>query len=237
MRELTSNLLPHMTFEKIDATNRDQVRVLFRVHRLDVLVDLDELSSGEKSIVQMFYPLVERRSKLLVQEIDTGPQSIDYPASCVLIDEPELHLHPNLQLKVLDYMRVLTSRHRTQVIVATHSPTIVEGATFDELFLLRPVDLVQSEDNQLVRIALDDDRLATLRSLLGSTHNLTSLQPVIVVEGSGDRSAGGRLRIAGSTVPFIQDLTEPPWSQEAESGNAWRWRGRFKTRSLASRRS
>jgi len=190
LRELTNNLLPHMTFERIDATNRDQVSVLFRVHRLDVLVDLDELSSGEKSIIQMFYPLVERDIKALVREIDTGPQNIDRPASCVLIDEPELHLHPNLQVKVLDYLRVLTSEHGTQVIVATHSPTVVEGATFEELFLLRPIDLVQPEDNQLVRIALDEERLVALRSLFGSTHNLTSLQPVIVVEGVGDRNSG-----------------------------------------------
>lgn len=190
LRELTNNLLPHMTFERIDASNRDQVRVLFRVHRLDALVDLDELSSGEKSIIQMFYPLVERDIKSLVREIDTGPQSLDRPELCVLIDEPELHLHPNLQLKVLDYLRVLTSRQRTQVIVATHSPTIVEGATFEELFLLRPIELVQPEDNQLVRIAQDEERLAALRTLFGSTQNLTSLQPVIVVEGTGDDSSG-----------------------------------------------
>ncbi len=190
LRELTNNLLPHMTFERIDATNRDQVRVLFRVHRLDALVDLDELSSGEKSIIQMFYPLVERDIKSLVREIDTGPHDPDRPGLCVLIDEPELHLHPNLQLKVLDYLRVLTSRQRTQVIVATHSPTIVEGATFEELFLLRPLELVQGEDNQLVRVAQDEDRLAALRTLFGSTHNLTSLQPVVVVEGSGDSGAG-----------------------------------------------
>ncbi|MCL6528255.1 MAG: ATP-binding protein [Thermaceae bacterium] len=190
LRELISNLLPHMTFERIDGTNRDQVRVLFRVHRLDTLVDLDELSSGEKSIIQMFYPLVERDIKSLVGEIDTGPRAVDRPELCVLIDEPELHLHPNLQLKVLDYLRVLTSHQRTQVIVATHSPTIVEGATYDELFLLRPLELVQPEENQLVRVAQDEERLAALRTLFGSTHNLTSLQPVIVVEGSSDERSG-----------------------------------------------
>jgi hypothetical protein len=179
-----------MSFERIDASNRDQVRVLFRVHRLDELVDLDELSSGEKSIIQMFYPLVERDIKSLVKEIDTGPHDIDRPELCVLIDEPELHLHPNLQLKVLDYLRVLTSRQRTQVIVATHSPSIVEGATFEELFLLRPTELVQPEENQLVPVARDEEKLAALRSLFGSTQNLTSLQPVIVLEGAGDDGAG-----------------------------------------------
>jgi hypothetical protein len=57
------------------------------------------------------------------------------------------------------------------------------------LFLLRPLELVQPEDNQLVRVAHDEDKLAALRTLFGSTHNLTSLQPVIVVEGGSDDGA------------------------------------------------
>lgn len=55
---------------------------------------------------------------------------------------------------------------------------------------VRPLELVAPEDNQLVRVAQDEDRLAALRSLFGSTHNLTSLQPVIVIEGAGDDSSG-----------------------------------------------
>lgn len=182
LRELTNNLLPHMAFERIDTSNRDFVRVLFRVHRLDVLVDLDDLSSGEKSIVQMFYPLIEREIKSLIRDIAISTAPETRPEICVLIDEPELHLHPSLQLKVLDYLRVITSKQPLQVIVATHSPTIVEAATFEELFLLRPIELVASGDNQLVRVADDEDRLLALRALFGSTHNLTSMLPVVIVE-------------------------------------------------------
>lgn len=182
LRELTRNLLPHMTFERIDASNRDQVRVLFRVHRLDALVDLDDLSSGEKSIVQMFYPLIEHEIKALVKEIEVATTPAVRPEICVLIDEPELHLHPNLQVKVLDYLRVITSKQPLQVIVATHSPTIVEAASFEELFLLRPIELVGTDANQLIRVASDEERLSTLRALFGSTHNLTSMLPVVVVE-------------------------------------------------------
>ncbi len=178
-----------MAFDRIDPSDREQVRVLFRVHRQDAPIDIDDLSSGEKSILQMFYPLIEREIKSLVWEIDIGPLEADRPEICVLIDEPELHLHPNLQLKVLDYLRVLISKHPVQVIIATHSPTIVEGATFDELYLLRPIELVANDDNQLMRVADDEDRLAALRSLFGSTHNLTSLLPVVIVEGpDGDVS-------------------------------------------------
>lgn len=190
LRELTSNLLPHLRFHRIDSTDRNHVRVLFHVHRLDSPVDLDDLSSGEKSIIQMFYPLIERDIKALVKEIDSGPPNADRPEICVLIDEPELHLHPNLQLKVLDYLRILTTKQKTQVILATHSPTIVEGASFEELFLLRPVELTELDENQLVRVAEDEDRLNALRMLFGTTHNLTSLQPVIVVEGPGDERSG-----------------------------------------------
>lgn len=189
LRELTHNLLPHMSFVKIDATNRDQVKVLWSVHGLKELVDLDDLSSGEKSIVQMFYPLVEREIKALLKEIDAGPQTVERPELCVLIDEPELHLHPNLQLKVLDYLRVLTAGAHTQVIVATHSPTMVEYASFEELFLLRPVELVEAEQNQLVQVASDEERLSFLREVFGSTANLTALQPVVLVEGVGEQTS------------------------------------------------
>ena len=189
LRELAQNLLPHLAFTKIDSTNRDQVRVLWRVHGSETLVDLDDLSSGEKSIVQMFYPLVEREVKSLVKEIDSGPQTVQRAEFCVLIDEPELHLHPNLQLKVLDYLRVLASAAHTQVIVATHSPTMVEYASFEELFLLRPAELSEPEQNQLTQVAGDDERLAYLRGVFGSTSNLTALQPVVVVEGVMERDA------------------------------------------------
>jgi ABC-type hemin transport system ATPase subunit len=189
LRDLTHSLLPHMSFAKIDAADRNQVRVLWKVHGLESLVDLDDLSSGEKSIIQMFYPLVEREVKALVKEIDSGPQTVDRPEFCLLIDEPELHLHPNLQLKVLDYLRVLASTAHTQIIVATHSPTMVEYASFEELFLLRPVELAEIEQSQLVQVANDEERLAFLRGTFGSTSNLTAMQSVVIVEGVTERDA------------------------------------------------
>jgi predicted ATP-binding protein involved in virulence len=97
LRDLAQSLLPHLSFARIDASNRTDVRVLWRVHRSNTEVDLDDLSSGEKSIIQMFYPLVERDIRALVKEIESGPQEpINREEFCVLIDEPELHLHPNL---------------------------------------------------------------------------------------------------------------------------------------------
>ncbi len=131
----------------------------------------------------MFYPLVEGQIRNLLAQIRGEQQADEAPDSCVLIDEPELHLHPNLQVKVFDYLRILTSSSPTQAIVTTHSPTIVEHASFEELFLLRPIELVVSGENQLVQIASDEERLKTLQEVFGTTSNLTAMQPIIVVEG------------------------------------------------------
>lgn len=189
LRTLTHNLLPHLRFQKIDTTNKSQVQCFWKVHGSEVIVDLDDLSSGEKSVIQMFYPLIEREIKHLLAQIGAGHEPGARPELCVLIDEPELHLHPNLQLKVLDYLRILTAGTQTQVIVATHSPTIVEYASFEELFLLRPVELVTQEENQLVRVANDEERLRVLREVFGNTTNLTAMQPILIVEGVNEKGA------------------------------------------------
>ncbi len=183
LKELTSNLLPHLSFAGIDSSNRNQVRVLWRVHAKDTVVDLDDLSSGEKAIIQIFYPLLEARTKEILRQIQQTDSGQAQPEICVLIDEPELHLHPNLQIKVFDYLRLLTTDGRTQVIIATHSPTIVEYASFEELYLLRPAEIISSGDNQLIPVASDEERLNFLRNVFGTTSNLTALQPVIIVEG------------------------------------------------------
>lgn len=192
LKQLTNSLLPHLRFHGIDVSNRDQVRCLFEVHSKSAVVDLDELSSGERSIVQMFYPLIEHRIKRLIQEIRQQDAPSARAQVCVLIDEPELHLHPTLQAKVIDYLRALTADENTQVIVATHSPSIVEYASFDELYLLRPVELVEPGENQLVQVASDEERLSFLRGAFGSTANLTAFLPVVIVEGGGQEERSRR---------------------------------------------
>jgi hypothetical protein len=189
LKDLTHNLLPHLTFARIDTSDRDAVKCLWQVHGTETFVDFDDLSSGEKSIVQMFYPLVEHEINARLRDIQTGGQEETRSEICVMIDEPELHLHPNLQVKVLDYLRLLTTRDNIQVILATHSPTIVEYASFEELFLLRPIELVTLGENQLVQVADDEERLRFLRDVFGTTANLTAMQPIVIVEGIDETDA------------------------------------------------
>ena len=192
LREMAENLLPHLHFHHIDVSNRDQIRCLWRVHAKDLIVDIDELSSGEKSIIQLFFPLIEHRIYSRLDEIKGTKTESGNESVCVLMDEPELHLHPILQGKILDYIRIVSIRDRTQFILATHSTIIVEHANSDELFLLRPSELTPGNDNQLFRIATNEEKLVLLRDVFGSTANLTAMRPILVVEGQSVDEASRR---------------------------------------------
>lgn len=192
LRELANNLLPHLSFFKIDLSNRDQVRCLWRVHNKDLHVDIDDLSSGEKAIVQLFFPLIEHKLMHGLAVMRGSLAATEVEEIAVLMDEPELHLHPNLQAKILDYMRGLAIKEGIQFVLATHSPSIVEHATNEELFLLRPAELVEGQSNQLIRIADSAEKLDMLRTLFGSTSNVTALRTLLVVEGKAADKSGRR---------------------------------------------
>ncbi|MCR4346937.1 MAG: ATP-binding protein [Sulfuricaulis sp.] len=204
LRELTHNLLPHLQFHRIDLTNRDQIKCLWHVHSKDVLVDIDDLSSGEKAIIQMFVPLIEHQVNRHLASMRGAGEVAALGPVAVLMDEPELHLHPNLQAKVLDYIRALSLRESVQFILATHSPSMVEQAVNEELYLLRPAELTAGDANQLVRIASDEERLATLRAVFGSTSNVTALRTILVVEGRA-ADKGSRRPADGRIYGFLSD--------------------------------
>ncbi len=183
LKEMTENLLPHLRFSEIDMENRDQVQCLWHVHTKDIVIDIDDLSSGEKAVIQLFFPLVENRIQSLISQTKGEDSKAETEDVCVLMDEPELHLHPVLQDKILDYIRTISIKENVQFILATHSPTLVEGANSEELFLLRPAELVSGDENQLLKIASDDEKLELIRDVFGSTSNITAMRPLLVVEG------------------------------------------------------
>jgi predicted ATPase len=87
---------------------------------------LSKLSTGEKQIVF--------RGSFLLRSLSYLPQSI------VLIDEPELSLHPSWQAKVVGFYERLVRDERgqqtAQLIIATHSPFIVHGSANAKVVVL-----------------------------------------------------------------------------------------------------
>jgi ABC-type lipoprotein export system ATPase subunit len=74
---------------------------------------LDELPSGDRQCVMLFGALALQRRKGCV----------------VMIDEPEISLHPALQRQVVHALRRFARDYDAQIIMATHSPEIVHSVS------------------------------------------------------------------------------------------------------------
>ncbi len=77
------------------------------------IIDISQLSSGEKQVIYRF--------GFILKNLDTLKKSV------ILIDEPEISLHPLWQM---NFMKILTNLFKntdTQIIIATHSPYIFKN--------------------------------------------------------------------------------------------------------------
>lgn len=111
-----NKIFPHKRLIGIDNQN-DQKRVIFEEH--GKRMEISELSSGEKQIVF--------RGGFLLRNLGT------LKGAPVLVDEPELSLHPQWQLEILNFLKGLFTDEKgiqtSQLIVATHSPFILHNDT------------------------------------------------------------------------------------------------------------
>ena len=131
------SMFNNLHFYKVDNISNIKA-ILFK--KRDKIVPISQLSSGEKQIVY--------RGAYLLKDIknDLG--------KTVLIDEPEISLHPDWQKKILGYYQKLFSdesgKQLSQMFVATHSPFIIHNPNRhnDKVVVLQKDDngnIVQSD--------------------------------------------------------------------------------------------
>lgn len=104
-----------LKFKKVDISSVDEKKILFEKYGTEI--PLDSLSTGEKQIVF--------RGAYLLKN------SHNMNGGVVLIDEPELSMHPKWQEKILQYYRSLFTTNGSQsaqMIIATHSEYILRSA-------------------------------------------------------------------------------------------------------------
>lgn len=105
-------------FTGVDEESQDEKKVSFTKN--GHAISIDELSTGEKQVVFRGAQLL-RNSK----NLDGG---------IVLIDEPELSMHPKWQAKVFNYYTGLFSSggsQTAQIFFATHSENVISAAVKD----------------------------------------------------------------------------------------------------------
>jgi predicted ATPase len=103
------------------------------------------------------------------------------PASILLLDEPDAHLHVILQKQVYDWLRRVAAERACQLIVATHSEVLIDdtGPEMILSFFREPHRLVAEVEREQVTQALR--RLSAMDILRAE-----SSQGVLYVEGADD---------------------------------------------------
>ncbi|MGJ0534895.1 AAA family ATPase [Methylocystis sp.] len=104
----------------------------------------------------------------------------------IVIDEPELHLHPKWQLALLHLFEKLSKSTGNQFLMATHSPTFVSPAS------IQYVSRVYSENQRSRIVRLNSEELPNAKHLFNivNTQNNERVffcDKVVLVEGVSDR--------------------------------------------------
>lgn len=167
-------MFPHKHFRGI-TNDGNQKNVLFEEYGKKM--DISQLSSGEKQIVF--------RGGFLLRDIGSINGGV------ILVDEPELSLHPQWQLKILGFLKNLftdkTGRQLSQIIIATHSPFILHNDTRanDKVLILQ-----KNEEGEIVVLDKPKYYNWSESSTVEEAFNVSPLQSdkkvIVFLEGETD---------------------------------------------------
>ncbi|WP_198358207.1 ATP-dependent nuclease [Streptomyces fildesensis] len=121
---------------------------------------LSGLSSGEQGLLRLLCELYETAA--------TG--------GILLLDEPEVHLHPSFQSALLSAVRALSGRMQT--LLVTHSPQMVSGVQGADVYEVR------KDPPQALRRVSASDRLRVFGS---SRAGALTASARLIVEGPNDK--------------------------------------------------
>lgn len=135
-----NNFYDKLCFEGVDNNSIDEKKIIF--DKSGNKINIDNLSTGEKQIVF--------RGAHLLKNVNSMSNSI------ILIDEPELSMHPRWQEKILNFYRNLFTYEgvqSAQIIIATHSEYVLRSALKDKDNVL--IIVLKEKDGKITSQKID----------------------------------------------------------------------------------
>ena len=106
----------------------------------------------------------------------------------LLIDEPDIHLHPNVQEKLASVLAQIAKDQRMKVLMTTHSPFIVRGAPVDAKVYWLQDGVKNSDDRPAVELAIGWGAFGKKAILLSEDGNTVHLRKIIAQWSEIDRN-------------------------------------------------
>ena len=143
--------------------------------------------------------------------LGTLRRSPQFSFRSILVEEPEAHLHPQLQVLLLRHLAEVANKHegnQVQVIASSHSPILASQAPIDSVVSVHEVEGKVSAVS-VYSIAIDNKIKKKLQRYLDATRGeLFFARRILMVEGIAEalllpvlaRISGGNLKEAAVTV-------------------------------------
>lgn len=143
----------------------------------EILHQLDLILEGNKSGLGTLNLLCIAAEMLMIEQQTKG-------LKLVMIEELEAHLHPQYQMNVIDYIKSVVEKDKTQFILSTHSITIGSKLPLESLIVFRG-DKVYPMGHEYTQLAQSD--YSFLERFLDATKaNMFFARGVIIVEGDAE---------------------------------------------------
>ncbi|HUS70471.1 MAG TPA: AAA family ATPase [Anaerolineae bacterium] len=195
LRRIESKVATHLQ----DTFPRATVRLRVGLPALEEImgqVEVKVLEGGVETAIERQGHGVQRALYLsllqtLAEEIRRGDEGQLFRPFMLIMEEPELFLHPSAQERMRDALEVIASR--AQVLVATHSPLVVSPSSLRQVILFDKT-VCQETGKEMTRcraalhatpISADERDLIALLNLQRSSRIFFS-DKVILVEGISD---------------------------------------------------
>jgi len=162
VKNIFESLDLNFNIDDINDVVQNKEKVIFK-NKMGNTFQIESLSTGEKILLSKILNLYFK----------------DIKNQIILIDEPELSLHPAWQNKVLKLYENFAKENNCQIIIATHSPHIIASASHNFLrFLVEENGKIIAK--QLDSSPLDRDINTIVKTIMGAEYIPEHLQKLHV---------------------------------------------------------
>ncbi len=172
--DLLNTLLPDFSFKMVP---KSPPYVLTRVSDEQPVTSSTNLSSGEAEVLSLAMDLL---TTAVIWQVSKQDQRV------LLIDEPDTHLHPDLQVSLAQFLIALSRMFNCQLLISTHSTTLLSALGYaggDDVSVLFFKNLKAPQ-----KFCKFGPELSTLSACLGGHALMGPVfgAPITLVEGDDD---------------------------------------------------
>ncbi|MBE7619938.1 AAA family ATPase [Komagataeibacter sp. FXV2] len=102
----------------------------------EITVPIELLGTGYLQLIQIFCYILLFKPKIL------------------LVDEPDIHLHPSVQEKLAESLLQIARTQGTKIVMSTHSPFIVRGAPVDTNVVWLSDGKIKTDERSVIELTL-----------------------------------------------------------------------------------